>query len=53
MEPGLVLRAVGLVVAIALGRVAWTSRGTRRVVALVGTLLAIAAFVGGSVLAAR
>ena len=53
MEPGLVLRAVALVVAIALGRVARTSRGGRRAAAVVGTLLAVAAFVGGSVLAVR
>ncbi len=53
MDPGLVLRGVALVAAIALGRIAWTSRGSRRVAATAGTLLAIAAFIGGSVLAVR
>ena len=53
MEPALILRAVALVAAIALGRVAWTSRGGRRVAAIAGTLLAIAVFAGGSVLAVR
>jgi len=38
VEAGLVLRAIALVVAIALGRVAWTSRGGRRVAAIAGTL---------------
>ena len=53
MDPGLVLRGVALVAAIALGRAAWTSRATRRVAALVGPLLAIAVIVAGSVLAVR
>ena len=53
MEPALILRAVALVAAIALGRVAWTSRGGRRVAAIAGTVLAIAVFAGGSVLAVR
>ena len=53
MDPGLVLRGVALVAAVALGRVAWTSRGGRRVAAGIGTLLAIAVFALGSVLAVR
>jgi len=53
MDPGLVLRGVALVAAIALGRAAWTSRGARRAAAVVGTLLAIAIFAVGSVLAVR
>ena len=53
MDAGLLLRGIALVAAIALGRVAWSARGGLRVVAVVGTLLAIALFVGGSVLAVR
>jgi hypothetical protein len=53
VEAGLVLRAIALVAAIALGRVAWMSRGGRRVAAIAGTVLAIAVFAGGSVLAVR
>jgi hypothetical protein len=53
VEAGLVLRAIALVAAIALGRVAWMSRGGRRVAAIAGTVLAIAGFAGGSVLAVR
>ena len=53
MDLGLVLRGVALVAAIALARVAWTSRGGRRVVAAAGTLLAIVVFAAGSVLAVR
>ena len=53
MDAGLVLRGVALVAAIALGRVAWTSGGGRRVAAVLGTLLAIAVFAVGSVLAVR
>jgi hypothetical protein len=53
MNPGLVLRGVALVAAIALGRLSWTSRGGRRVAAAVGTLVAIAVFAAGSVLAVR
>ena len=53
MDAGLVLRGVALVAAIALGRMAWTSRGGRRVAAAAGTLLAIAVFAAGSVIAVR
>jgi hypothetical protein len=53
VDAGLVLRGVALVAAIALGRDAWMSRGGRRVAAGIGTLVAIAVFAFGSVLAVR
>ena len=53
MDTGLIVRGVALVSAITLGRLAWTSHGSRRVAAFAGVVVAIAIFVGGSVLAVR
>jgi hypothetical protein len=53
VDTGLIVRGLALVAAITCGRVAWMSRGSRRVAAVAGVVVAITIFVGGSVLAVR